>query len=151
MIILLLKVVVGAGVFLSALIAVTLAYSYRERMIRGSRVRRLTSPGVSLIDGDFRETAKTAEGIGTQQAVLRGYAQMRRALASRPSVRERSGLTERENIQVAKTSPTLKPISDKLERIYRTYERARFGSYSIGNEEFQSFLIDLQEVSRKIR
>jgi len=151
MIILLLKVVVGAAVFLSALIALTLAYSYRERTISRTRMRRLTSPATSLINGDFRETVKTAEGIGTQQAVLRGYGQIRRALASRPSMRERNGLTERENIQVAKTFPTLKPVSDKLERIYCTYERARFGSYSIGNEEFKSFLIDLQEVSRKIR
>ena len=151
MIILLLKVVVGAAVFLSALIALTLAYSYRERTISRSRMRRLTSPATNLINGDFRETVKTAEGIGTQQAVLRGYGQMRRALASRPSVQERNGLTERENIQVAKTFPTLKPVSDKLERVYMTYERARFGSYSIGNEEFQSFLRDLQEVSRKIR
>jgi hypothetical protein len=147
----LLKVVVGAAIFLSTLVAVTLAYSYRERTISRSRMRRLTSPAASLINGDFRETVKTAEGIGSQQAVLRGYGQMRRALASRPSIRERNGLTERENIQVAKTFPNLKPVSDKLERIYRTYERARFGSYAIGNDEFQSFLGDLQEVSRRIR
>lgn len=122
MIILMLKVVVGAAVFLGALIVVTLTYSYRERTVSRSRMRRFTFPAASVINGDFRETVKTVEGIGTQQAVLRGYGQIRRALAARPSIRQRNGLTERENIQVAKTFPSLKPVRDQLERIYRTYE-----------------------------
>lgn len=93
---------------------------------------------------------KLIGSIGTRQAIVQSYGKVRSALVSVIGLEEEKDRTEREIMQGIKRSPPFKSSEDKLERIYGTYERVRFGSHMIINDEVELFLRDLRDVYTKL-
>jgi len=78
--------------------------------------------------------------------VIYGYREVKKSLVSAVGLEEKKDRTEREIVQEIKGIPSLKPMQYELERIYRTYERVRFGSHGVSKEEVELFLGDLREI-----
>lgn len=142
-----LKLLVAIAIFLGVVIAAGLGYSHREKVILEQTV------GVAQNEegAGFGGVEISNSNVGTRQMAVRGYGKVRNIIVFKASLGGRKELTEREIVDAAKKTPILRSVGDRLERTYRTYERVRFGSHHLTNEECESFLRELQEVSARIQ
>jgi len=141
---LVLQVTAGVAILLGLVIAVELGWLLHERKIDRAEVR---SPNIIAKEREgFDETLRSIGSLGTPQAVIYGYREVKKSLVSAVGLEEKKDRTEREIVQEIKGIPSLKPMQYELERIYRTYERVRFGSHGVSKEEVELFLGDLREI-----
>jgi len=145
---LVLQVITGVAILLGLVIAVELGYLLYKRGMKRVPVRVPTI--LPKAEERIEETVRLIRSVGTLQAVTHGYREVKRALVSLVGLEEKKGRTEREVVQEIMANPTLKSVQDELERIYRTYERVRFGSQGISRQEVELFLGDLREVYRNL-
>ena len=149
MIIEILKLLVAVAVFLAIVIAAGFGYSHYEK---GARKKKTDAGSIDEgIGVGFGQTSHSMTNIGPRQMIVQSYGQVRNILVLKASLGGRKELTEREIVDAAKVVPHMRIVSEKLERTYKAYERARFGSHPITTEEFESFQRELREVSAKIQ
>ncbi len=91
------------------------------------------------------------DNYGIPKVVLQSYWEVKDALVSLLHLEERKDQTEREIMRRIMATPSVEPARGKLERIYQTYERVRFGVESISTNDFQLFFADLRQIFDNLR
>ena len=143
------QIVAGIAVLLGLVVAGLSGFSIYERRAGMSQTRARRPIIVAKVDA-VGKIEKLICSIGIPQAVIQGYREARSALASASGLEEKIDQTEREIMQKIKTTPSLKSTEDELGRIYKTYERARFGSQAIPKGEVELFVKDLCKIYDKL-
>ena len=146
MIVILLEIITGIAILLGAAIAVASGYLfYQNKIIRSADF--VGPPKVPPnVDERMDRIVDLIDKFGSQKGLVESYFQLKNDAVSFLDLGVSKNLTEREIIQALKAGRHLKPVENSLERIYRTYERARFGSHALATGEFDLLLEDVRLV-----
>lgn len=146
LIVILLEIVSGIAILLGAGIAAASGYLiYRNK--RGRSANFASAFKVfPKVDERMDRIGKLIGMVGSRDGLIESYFQLKNDAVSLLDLAVSKDLTEREVIRSLKASSILTPVKNSLERIYATYERARFGFHQIAKGDIDLLLDDVRQV-----
>jgi hypothetical protein len=148
MIVYLVQVMAGLVVVFGGILGVGLLVSYRQK--RAARSGRAKKPRAKPRTSTRAEMLLTSikgmlNGQGRAKGVVDGYGVVRAEIEGREQASQ-SGNTEREFVEVLLRRSAYASVTNSLERLYHSYEKARFGNKVLESAELDQFLEDARVI-----
>lgn len=142
--ILILQIVSSIGVLLLLVIITGFGCLFYQRYVGSQKNSTIDQAPIRKLMDRKRRSLLLSE-LGATGTVIQNYGELKSIISSGL---EEDTLTEREIIERLGAVSRLTSARNLLERVYETYERAKFGTRGITGQEFESFADDLDGIIR---